>query len=149
VPVVVLAGVFGVGYRREQRSRAAFRAFAQRHGLAFQENELARGYLPHGHGKIDGKEIYAGYVWVKPFTEGIGPTFGGRSVPVIALTIGSTARIDRGAPLIREFLKSNGTLSEKTVTYSFTKRFVQPLTVEEIETAFGLVCRVAATEIPM
>ena len=148
VPIVALAGVFGVGYRREQRSRAAFRAFAQRHGLAFHENDLARGDLPHGQGKVDGKELYAGYVWVKPFTEGIGPTFGGKSVAVIALTIGSTARIDHGAPLVQEFLKSNGVLSEKAVCYSFTRRFVQPLTVEEIEAAFGLVCRVAATEIP-
>lgn len=145
VPVFVIAGLFGIGYRRERLSRAAFRAFAQRHGLAFQEGQPTKGVLPHGQGKFGGKELYAGYVWVKPFTEGIGPTYGGKSVAVIALTIGSTDRIDRAAPVVQEFLKSNGSLSEKAVTYSFPRRYFQAITAEELNAAYALVRQVAET----
>jgi hypothetical protein len=145
VPLFAIAGLLGIGYSRDWRSRAAFRAFTQRHGLAYEEGHLTQGVLPHGQGKVGGKDLYVGYVWVKPFTEGIGPTYGGKSIAVVALTIGSTALIDREAPVVREFLNSNGSLTEKTVTYSFPRRRFKAIRLEELDAAFALVRQVAAT----
>lgn len=145
LPAFVVAGLLAIGLRRERRSRAAFREFAKRHGLAFQDGQLTKGVLPHGQGKLGGKALYAGYVWIKPFTEGIGPTYGGKSVAVVALTIGSTAGIDRGAPVVQEFLKSNGSLSEKAVTYAFPRRYFRAITVQELDAALAQVRQVAAT----
>lgn len=146
VLILVIVGLFGVGFRRERRSRAAFRAFALRHGLEFQEDQPLKGVSAHGEGKHEGRELYVGYVWVKPFTPGIGPAFGGRSVAVVALMIGSTGRIDHRAPVVREFLAGTGSLSEKAVTYSFPRRHVQAITLEELEAAYALVRKVAASE---
>ena len=146
VLILVIAGLFGVGFRRERRNRAAFRAFALRHGLEFQEDQPLKSVSAHGEGKHQGRDLYVGYVWVKPFTSGIGPTFGGRSVAVVALTVGSAARIDRQAPVVREFLAGPGSLSEKAVTYSFPKRHFQAITLEELEVAYALVRQVAATD---
>lgn len=143
VPVFAIAVLLGIGYRRDRDSRAAFRAFAQRHGLECQEDHLIAG-LPGWKGRHDGKDLYAGYVWIKPFTEGIGPTFGGKSVAVIALTVGSTARIDRQSPMVREFLRTHGTLADKAITYSFPRRHFKSIRVEEIDAAFALVRQVAA-----
>lgn len=147
VVALAIAGLFAVGYRRERRSRAAFRAFALRHGLEFEEEQPLKGVSAHGEGKHEGRDLYAGYVWVKPFTPGIGPAFGGKSVAVVALTVGSTARIDRQAPAVRDFLAGPGSLSEKTVTYSFPKRHIQAIALEELEAAYALVRRIAATEV--
>ena len=146
VLILVIAGLFGVGFRRERRNRAAFRAFALRHGLEFQEDQPLKSVSAHGEGKHQGRDLYVGYVWVKPFTSGIGPTFGGRSVAVVALTVGSAARIDRQAPVVREFLAGTGSLSDKAVTYSFPKRHFQAITLEELEVAYALVRQVAATD---
>jgi hypothetical protein len=144
-PVLAIAALLAIGYFRDRNSRAAFRAFAQRHGLEVQEDRAIAG-LPGWTGRDDGQHVYAGYVWIKPFTEGIGPTFGGRSVAVVALTVGSTERIDRQSPVVREFLQSNGTLTEKAITYSFPRRHFKAIRVAEIDAAFALVRQVAAME---
>lgn len=146
LPVLAIVGLFGIGYLREQRTRAGFRAFAQRHGLHFHEEQLIKGVSAHGEGKYRGQDLYVGYTWVKPFTPGIGPVFGGKAVAVVALTIGSTDRIDRRAPVVEEFLKGTGTLSEKSVCYSFPRRYVRAISREELEAAFAVVRQVAATE---
>ena len=146
VVIFVLAGLLGIGYRRDQRSRDALREFAKRHGLEFQEEQPFKRVSAHGEGKYRGQDLYVGYTWVKDFTPGIGPAPGGQSIAVVALTIGSTERIDRQAPVVREFLNGTGTLSEKAVCYSFPIRKIRALTLEEIEAAFRLVLKVAATE---
>lgn len=146
VLILVIAGLFGVGFRRERRNRAAFRAFALRHGLEFREDQPLKGVSAHGEGKHEGRDLYVGYAWVKPFTPGIGPTFGGQSVAVVSLTVGSTARVDRQAQVVREFLTGTGSLSDKAVTYSFPKRHFQAITLEELEAAYALVRKVAASE---
>ena len=147
VVVLVIAGLLGIGYRRDKLSRDALRAFAKRHGLKFQEEQPFKRVSAHGEGKYRGKDLYVGYTWVKDFTPGIGPAPGGQSIAVVALTIGSTERIDRQSPLVRDFLNGTGTLSEKAVCYSFPQRKFRAITLEEIETAFDLVRKVAATEI--
>jgi hypothetical protein len=144
--VLVIAGLLGIGYRRDKLSRDALRAFAQRHGLKFHEEQPFQRVSAHGEGKYQGKDLYVGYTWVKDFTPGIGPAPGGQSIAVVALTIGSTERIDRQAPVVREFLNGTGTLSEKAVCYSFPRRKFRAITLEEIESAFALVRKIAAIE---
>ena len=146
LPVFAIVGLLGIGYLREQRTRAAFRAFALRHGIKFQEEHLIKGVSAHGEGKHKGQDLYIGYTWVKPFTPGIGPVFGGKAVAVVALTIGSTERIDRRAPVVEKFLKGTGTLSEKAICYSFPRRYVRAITLEELEAAFAIVRQVAVTK---
>jgi hypothetical protein len=146
VVILVIAGLLGIGYRRDKRSRDALREFAKRHGLEFHEEQPFKLISAHGEGQYQGKDLYVGYTWVKDFTPGIGPAPGGQSIAVVALTIGSTARIDRQAPVVRQFLEGTGTLSEKAVCYSFPQRRIKPITLEELEAAFSRVREVAATE---
>ena len=146
VAVFMIAGLMGIGYRRDKLNRDALRAFAKRHGLEFQEEQPFKRVSAHGEGKYQGKDLYVGYTWVKDFTPGIGPAPGGQSIAVVALTIGSTERIDRQSPVVREFLNGTGTLSEKAVCYSFPRRRFRVIRLEEIEAAFELVRKVAATE---
>ena len=98
--VAIIAGLFAIAFMRDRRTHAAFREFSRRHGLAFTEPLLAKGVLARGEGKLDGKDLYAGYVWVETFREGDGPQMSGRAVAVVALTVGSTAKIDREAPVV-------------------------------------------------
>lgn len=146
IPVVIIGGLFAIAYTRDKRIHAVLRAFAKKHGLKFTEAQLTKGVLPRGEGKVGGKELYAGYTWITPFTEGIGPTYGGRSVVVVALTIGSTAGIDREAPVVREFLQSNGSLTDSAITYAFPRRHFRAITGKELDAAFALVRQVAATQ---
>ena len=146
VVILVIAGLLGIGYHRDKRNRDVLREFAKRHGLKFQEEQPFKGVSAHGEGKYQGNDLYVGYTWVKDFTPGIGPAPGGQSIAVVALTIGSTKLIDRQSPVVREFLNGSGTLSEKAVCYSFPRRRIKSITLEELEAAFTLVRQVAATE---
>jgi hypothetical protein len=144
IPAVAIAALFGIAYTRDRRSQAAFRAFAKKHGLRFTEAKVMAGVLARGEGKLDGKELYAGYVWVDGFVEGIGPRADGRSIAVVAMTVGSTAAIDRDAPVVRQFLESNGSLTESAITYAFPKRRFNAISSKELDAALGLVRQVAA-----
>ena len=144
VPVILIGGLFAIGYTRDKRTHAALRAFAKKHGLKFTEAKVTAGVLPRGEGKLDGKELYAGYVWIDGFVEGIGPKTDGRSLAVVAMTVGSTAGINRDAPVVREFLQTNGSLSDSAITYAFPKRHFKAISAKELDAALALVRRVAA-----
>jgi hypothetical protein len=144
IPAVAIATLFGIAFTRDRRSQAAFRAFAKKHGLRFTEAKVTAGVLARGEGKLDGKDLYAGYVWVDGFVEGIGPRADGRSIAVVAMTVGSTAGIDRNAPVVRQFLESNGSLTESAITYAFPKRHLNSISSKELDAALGLVRQVAA-----
>lgn len=146
IPVLVVGVLLAIGYFRERRNHAAFAEFARRYKLAFQPNQPFKRISLHGKGSFEGKELYAGYVWVRDFVQGIGPATDGRSIAVITLNVGSTARIDRNAPAVQAFLAGSGQLTDTLVAYSFPVRYFKSITIEELEAAFALVRRVAATE---
>jgi hypothetical protein len=144
IPVVAIATLFAIGYTRDQRTHAALRAFAKKHGLKFTEAKVTAGVLARGEGKLDGKALYAGYVWIDGFVEGIGPKANGRSIAVVAMTVGSTAGINRDAPVVREFLQSNGSLTDSAITYAFSRRHFKAISGKELDAALALVRQVAA-----
>lgn len=146
IPVVAIALLFAIGYTRDRRTHAALRAFAKKHGLKFTEAKVTAGVLPRGEGKLDGKALYAGYTWVDGFIEGIGPRADGRSIAVVAMTVGSTSGIDRDAPVVREFLRSNGSLTDSAITYAFPKRRFKAISGKELDAALAIVRRVAAVK---
>ena len=146
IPVAIVGVLLAIGFFRERRNHAAFAEFARRYKLAFQPNQPFKRISLHGKGTFEGKELYAGYVWVRDFVQGIGPATDGRSIAVITLNVGSTARIDRNAAAVREFLAGSGQLTDTLVAYSFPVRYFKAITVEELEAAFALVRKVAAAQ---
>ena len=148
IPVLGVGALLAIGYFRERRNHAAFAEFARRYGLAFQANQPFKRISMHGKGKFEGRELYAGYVWVRDFVQGIGPASDGRSIAVITLNVGSTARIDRNSSIVQEFLAGNGALTDALVAYSFPVRKLKAYTIEELEAAFSLVRKVAAAATP-
>jgi hypothetical protein len=144
IPVIAIATLFVIAYTRDKRSQSALRAFAGKHGLRFTEAQVTKGVLARGEGRLDGKDLHAGYTWVRGFVEGIGPRTGGTSIAVVAMTIGSTSGIDRNAPAVQKFLQSNGSLTDSVITYAFPKRHFKAISGKELDAALALVRQVAA-----
>ena len=62
------------------------------------------------------------------------------------MNVGSTARIDRNAPAVQAFLAGSGQLTDTLVAYSFPVRYFKSITIDDLEAAFALVRKIAATQ---